>query len=697
MQPTAGRQRDGDDDLGPLTVSRMCLGTMLMGAATPRDESHRMLDRFRDAGGTFIDTADTYVNGGSEETLAPWLARHRDEVVLATKVRFGTSDPPGEGLAPERIAAACDASLRRLGTDVIDLYQVHAPDPATPLEDSLEALDGLVRAGKVRALGASNFPAWLLAWAVALQDREGWAPFVSLQPQYSLVERSVELDLLPFCRAAGLGVLPWGPLGAGFLSGRYKRDEAPPEGSRIAIAADDIEEAWDRRATERNFRVVDAAEAIAADHGATVPQVAIAWLMARRRDRADPRRTHARAARGRARRRRADLERGGARPAGGARAAAAALPAPDADRAGRAQRLRNAGPPDRLTTVRAERRRRHDRQRDQQRLAGAGGAEHRGHRQAHRERTRDRDEEGVAPADARRQRGPRPGGAAAAPASAIGSRPAATSSPPVRPPATRASTSPAMNTAARLASAATASPCACPAVIAPGRSRRPRRPQPGEVGLGARAEDGVADAAPAVHDEVDRAHRRAVGLHVGRLDAAREPRAGHPRVALVHQPVVRALEPVSAFRTSTPAPKSPGDAVLRATASCPGQAGGLRRRGEQRELAPLLRGERRAVEAAGHGDRPARPAQRREAVRDGQGAGGTARPARRAPARRCRSRRAARGRRASRSARAAVGPRERLPSRGRRCRSRRALVAAAELRRAAGDDEVDVVASVVLS
>ena len=131
----------------------------------------------------------------------------------------------------------------------------------------------------MRALGASNFPAWLLAWAVALQDREGWAPFVSLQPQYSLVERSVELDLLPFCRAAGLGVLPWGPLGAGFLSGRYKRDEAPPEGSRIAIATDDIEEAWDRRATERNFRVVDAAEAIAADHGATVPQVAIAWLM----------------------------------------------------------------------------------------------------------------------------------------------------------------------------------------------------------------------------------------------------------------------------------------------------------------------------------------------------------------------------------------------------------------------------------
>ena len=148
-----------------------------------------------------------------------------------------------------------------------------------PLEETLEALDGLVRAGKVRALGASNYPGWLLAWAVALQDRNGWSPFVSLQPQYSLVERSAELDLLPFTRAAGLGVLPWGPLGAGFLSGRYRRGEPPPAGSRMAQAGDDWEEAEHRRATERNFQVVDAAEAIAAEHGATVPQVALAWLL----------------------------------------------------------------------------------------------------------------------------------------------------------------------------------------------------------------------------------------------------------------------------------------------------------------------------------------------------------------------------------------------------------------------------------
>jgi aryl-alcohol dehydrogenase-like predicted oxidoreductase len=266
--------------LGPLTVSRLCLGTMLMGGATPREEAHRMLDAFVDAGGTFVDTADVYGDGTSEETLAPWLARRRDDVVLATKVRFEVSDPGGAGLAPERITRACDASLRRLGVDVIDLYQVHAPDPDVDLGATLRALDELVRAGKVRALGASNFPGWLLAWAVAAQDAEGLAPFVSAQPQYSLVERSIEVELLPFCRAAGLGVLPWGPLGAGFLTGRYRRDEAPPAGSRMADASDDIEEAPARRAIERNFRAFDEARAIADELGATVPQVALAWLLA---------------------------------------------------------------------------------------------------------------------------------------------------------------------------------------------------------------------------------------------------------------------------------------------------------------------------------------------------------------------------------------------------------------------------------
>ncbi len=259
--------------LGPFRVSTICLGGMFFGSKTPAAESHRMLDRFLDAGGNFVDTADVYDAGGSERTLKPWLARNRDRVIVATKLRWLT------GLAPSAVEQACDASLQRLGVDHIDLYQIHGPDPDVPLEDTLEALDGLVKAGKVRALGASNVPAWLLAWAVATQDRNGWAPFVSLQPQYSLVERTAEIELLPFCRAAGLGVIPWGPLGAGFLTGKYQRDTPPPAGSRMADASDDLEEAVHRRATERNFRVVDEAREIADERGATIPQVAIAWLI----------------------------------------------------------------------------------------------------------------------------------------------------------------------------------------------------------------------------------------------------------------------------------------------------------------------------------------------------------------------------------------------------------------------------------
>jgi len=267
-------------DLGPLRVSRLALGTMLMGEATPADEAHRMLDAYLAAGGTFLDTADVYGDGLSEEVLAPWLRAHRDEVVVATKLGMPVSDPPGQGLAPDRIVAAAHASLRRLGIDVIDLYQVHVPDAGVPLEDTLEALDGLVQAGKVRAVGASNFPAWLLSWAVALQEQHGWARFVSLQPQYSLVERSIEHEILPFTRWAGLGVLPWGPLGAGFLTGRVTREDRAPAGMRMGAAGDDLEEAPARRAVERNFRAVDEARAIADETGATVPQVAIAWLLA---------------------------------------------------------------------------------------------------------------------------------------------------------------------------------------------------------------------------------------------------------------------------------------------------------------------------------------------------------------------------------------------------------------------------------
>ena len=265
--------------LSDLTESRLCLGTMLMGGKTPTAEAHAMLDAFVSAGHNFIDTADVYGDGAAELVLKPWLARRRDEVVITTKVRFAVTDPGGEGLSPERIHAACDASLRRLGIETIDLYEIHGPDSRVPLEDVLGALDELVQAGKVRALGVSNFPAWLLAWALRTQDAEGWSPFVALQAQYSLVERSAELDLLPLCRSAGIALTPWGPLGGGFLTGRHARDAEPEPGSRLADAPDDAEEARHRRATERNHRMVDEVRAVAAELDATIPQVAIAWLL----------------------------------------------------------------------------------------------------------------------------------------------------------------------------------------------------------------------------------------------------------------------------------------------------------------------------------------------------------------------------------------------------------------------------------
>jgi aryl-alcohol dehydrogenase-like predicted oxidoreductase len=264
--------------VGPLAAGRIGLGAVRMGGAIAARDAHRLLDRFLDSGGTLVDTADTSLDGASEATLGTWLASRRRDVVVSTKVRFPVSDPGGEGLAADRVRRACDASLRRLGVDEIDLYSVNAPDPSVPLEETLEALDGLVRAGKVRALGCSNFPAYLLAWAVALQDREGWSPFVFLQAQYSLVERSLELELLPLCRAAGLAVVAWGPLGAGYLGGR-EPGRPPAPGSRMALAEDDWEEAPQRRDTARNRRIATEVAGVAKAHGVAPPAVALAWLL----------------------------------------------------------------------------------------------------------------------------------------------------------------------------------------------------------------------------------------------------------------------------------------------------------------------------------------------------------------------------------------------------------------------------------
>lgn len=263
-----------------LMVSELCLGCMTFGRETDETVSKEIVARFLDAGGNFIDTADVYSQGVSEEITGRAIRGVRDDVVLATKVRFPMGDGPNDvGLSRKHITRGCDASLKRLGTDYIDLYQAHCWDAATPLEETLSALTDLVRAGKVRYVGVSNFTAWQLAKALATSELRGFERFVCLQPQYSLVERSIEREILPICREEGLGVIPWSPLGGGFLSGKYRRDQRPPEDSRIAAAEEAMEEHWSRRATERNWRVLDAVGEISEATGKSYAQVALNWLL----------------------------------------------------------------------------------------------------------------------------------------------------------------------------------------------------------------------------------------------------------------------------------------------------------------------------------------------------------------------------------------------------------------------------------
>ncbi|HET7478044.1 MAG TPA: aldo/keto reductase [Rubrobacteraceae bacterium] len=263
-----------------LMVSELCLGCMTFGRETDEAGSREIVARFLEAGGNFIDTADVYSEGVSEEITGRAIKSVRDDVVLATKVRFPMGDGPNDvGLSRKHITRGCDASLKRLGTDFIDLYQVHCWDAATPLEETLSALTDLVRAGKVRYIGVSNFTAWQLAKAMGVSELRGFERFVCLQPQYSLVERNIEREILPVCREEGLGIIPWSPLGGGFLSGKYRRHEKPPEDSRIAAAEEPMEEHWSRRATGRNWRVLDAVGEIAEASGKSYAQVALNWLL----------------------------------------------------------------------------------------------------------------------------------------------------------------------------------------------------------------------------------------------------------------------------------------------------------------------------------------------------------------------------------------------------------------------------------
>jgi aryl-alcohol dehydrogenase-like predicted oxidoreductase len=253
---------------------------MTFGREADEEDSKKLVARFLEAGGNFIDTADVYTRGVSEEITGRAIKSVRDDVVLATKVRFPMGEGPNDvGLSRKHINQGCEDSLRRLGTDYIDLYQVHCWDAATPLEETLDALADLVRAGKVRYIGVSNFTAWQLVKSVGLSDALGLERFVCLQPQYSLIERNVEYEILPACLEEGLGVIPWSPLGGGFLSGKYRRDARPPEDSRIAGAEEEQEEHWDRRATERNWNVLDVVGEISESTGKSYAQISLNWLL----------------------------------------------------------------------------------------------------------------------------------------------------------------------------------------------------------------------------------------------------------------------------------------------------------------------------------------------------------------------------------------------------------------------------------
>ena len=263
-----------------LMVSELCLGCMTFGQEADEETSSEIVGRFLDAGGNFLDTADVYSKGVSEEITGRALRGVRDDVVLATKVRFPMGEGPNDvGLSRKHIMQGCEDSLRRLGTDYIDLYQVHCWDAATPLEETLSALTDLVRSGKVRYIGVSNFTGWQLMRSLDVSEAGGFERFVCLQPQYSLVERNIEREVLPVCVEEGLGVIPSSPLGGGFLSGKYRRDEEPPEGSRISEAVESMEEYWDRRATVRNWAALDVVGRISEETGKSYAQISLNWLL----------------------------------------------------------------------------------------------------------------------------------------------------------------------------------------------------------------------------------------------------------------------------------------------------------------------------------------------------------------------------------------------------------------------------------
>src|SRR6516165_12081604 len=269
-------------------VSSVGLGTMTFGGETDEPGAHQQLDRFLEAGGNFVDTADVYGDGRSEEIIGRWFASRpadvTEPVVLATKGRFhvgGDTSPNGAGASARHLTRALDASLRRLGRDAVDLYQVHAFDALTPMEEMLRTLDQFVRAGKIRYYGLSNFTGWQLTKAVHLARALNVAEPVTLQPQYSLLSREIEWEIVPAYLDAGLGLLPWSPLGGGWLSGKYRQDQRPSGDTRLGDDPNRGMEAYDRRGTERTWNVIDAVQQVAEDRGVSMAEVALAWVTAR--------------------------------------------------------------------------------------------------------------------------------------------------------------------------------------------------------------------------------------------------------------------------------------------------------------------------------------------------------------------------------------------------------------------------------
>ena len=268
-----------------LKVSELCLGAMTFGREATEETSVKLMDHFVEAGGNFIDTANVYSQGISEQIVGRWLQpKPRDSLVIATKVRFGMGDGPNDvGLSRKHILASVEASLRRLNTDYIDLYQVHCWDRGTPLTETLSTLNDLVRAGKVRYIGASNYSGWQLQKAIDVSRTMGGEPFTCLQPLYNLLDRSVEWELIQVCQNEGLGIIPWSPLRGGWLSGKFRRGmAAPPEGTRIKKAEEEgWSESWTRYNTEATWKVVDTLLAVAQEVGKSPAQVALNWVLSR--------------------------------------------------------------------------------------------------------------------------------------------------------------------------------------------------------------------------------------------------------------------------------------------------------------------------------------------------------------------------------------------------------------------------------